>query len=64
MFYSVVLFAHEWPVIALGIVGAVAAFRRPTLLRLFLVWAFVVSLVIYWWAAESSPGWCCTRCCR
>jgi uncharacterized protein (TIGR03663 family) len=53
VFYSVVLFGHEWPVIVLGIVGAVAAFRRPTLLRLFLVWAFVVSLVVYSWAGEK-----------
>ena len=36
-----------------AIVGAVAAFRRPTLLRLFLVWAFVVSLIVYSWAGEK-----------
>ena len=30
-----------------------SAFRRPTLLRLFLVWAFVVSLVVYSWAGEK-----------
>ena len=53
VFYSVVLFGHEWPVIALGIVGAVVAFRRPTLLRLFLVWAFVLSLIVYSWAGEK-----------
>jgi uncharacterized protein (TIGR03663 family) len=53
VFYSVVLFAHEWPVIALGIVGAVVAFRRPTLLRLFLVWAFALSLIVYSWAGEK-----------
>ena len=33
--------------------GAVAAFRRPTLLRLFLVWAFVLSLIVYSWAGEK-----------
>ena len=54
VFYSVVLFGHEWPMIALGIVGAVVAFRRPTLLRLFLVWAFVVSLLVYNAAAQST----------
>ena len=53
VFYSVVLFAHEWPVLVLGAVGAVVAFRRPTLLRLFLVWAFVLSLVVYSWAGEK-----------
>jgi len=52
-FYVVVLFAHEWPVLALGAVGAVAAFRRPSLLRLFLVWAFVLSLAVYSWAGEK-----------
>ena len=53
VFYSVVLFAHEWPVLLLGVVGAVLAFRRPTLLRLFLVWAFVLSLIVYSWAGEK-----------
>jgi uncharacterized protein (TIGR03663 family) len=53
VFYSVVLFAHEWPVLVLGVVGAVMAFRRPTLLRLFLVWAFVLSLIVYSWAGEK-----------
>ena len=52
-FYSVVLFAHEWPVLLLGAVGAFMAFRRPTLLRLFLVWAFVLSLAVYSWAGEK-----------
>ncbi len=52
-FYSVLLFADEWPVLLLGAVGAVMAFRRPTLLRLFLVWAFVLSLAVYSWAGEK-----------
>jgi uncharacterized protein (TIGR03663 family) len=52
-FYSVVLFAHEWPMLLLGAVGAFATFRRPTLLRLFLVWAFVLSLAVYSWAGEK-----------
>jgi uncharacterized protein (TIGR03663 family) len=52
-FYAVLLFADEWPVLLLGAVGAVLAFRRPTLLRLFLVWGFVVSLVVYSWAGEK-----------
>ena len=47
------LFAHEWPVLLLGAIGAVAAFRRPTLLRVFLVWAFVLSLAVYSWAGEK-----------
>jgi uncharacterized protein (TIGR03663 family) len=52
-FYVVLLFADEWPVLAIGAVGTVVALRRPTLLRLFLVWAFVVSLIVYSWAGEK-----------
>jgi uncharacterized protein (TIGR03663 family) len=51
-FYSVVLFAAEWPALLLGGVGAVVALRRPTLLRLFLIWDFVLSLAVYSWANE------------
>jgi uncharacterized protein (TIGR03663 family) len=52
-FYLVVLFGEEWPALLLGGIGAVFALRRPTLLRVFLVWAFVVSLIIYSWAGEK-----------
>ncbi len=52
-FYGLLLFGVEWPVLVLGSVGAVVALRRPTLLRVFLVWAFVVSLVVYSWAGEK-----------
>ncbi len=52
-FYVVVLFAHEWPVLLLGGIGAVLAFRAPTLLRAFLVWDFALSLAIYCWAGEK-----------
>jgi uncharacterized protein (TIGR03663 family) len=52
-FYPVVLFAHEWPVLLLAALGAAATIRRPTLFRLFLAWAFVVSLVVYSWAGEQ-----------
>ena len=51
-FYLVVLFAEEWPVLLLGAVGAVAALRRPSLLKLFLIWDFLLSLAIYCWANE------------
>jgi predicted membrane-bound mannosyltransferase len=40
-------------VLLLGAIGAVAAFRRPTLLRVFLVWDFVLSLIVYSWAGEK-----------
>ena len=51
-FYLVVLFAEEWPALLLGAVGAVAALRRPTLLKLFLIWDFALSLAVYCWANE------------
>ena len=37
----------------LGAVGVAVAVRRPTLLRLFLVWGFLVSLAVYSWAGEK-----------
>ena len=51
-FYIVVLFAEEWPALLLGAVGVVATVRRPTLLRAFLIWDFVLSLAVYSWANE------------
>ena len=51
-FYLVVLFAEEWPALLLGAIGAAVALRRPTLLRAFLVWDFVLSLAVYSWANE------------
>jgi uncharacterized protein (TIGR03663 family) len=52
-FYLVVLFGVEWPVLLLGAIGAVVSLWRPTLLRLFLIWGFVLSLMIYSWAGEK-----------
>jgi uncharacterized protein (TIGR03663 family) len=52
-FYLVVLFGVEWPMLVLGAVGAVVSLWRPTLLRLFLIWGFVLSLIIYSWAGEK-----------
>jgi uncharacterized protein (TIGR03663 family) len=51
-FYIVVLFAEEWPALLLGLVGAVATVRRPSLLKLFLIWDFLLSLAVYSWANE------------
>jgi uncharacterized protein (TIGR03663 family) len=51
-FYSVVLLAEEWPALLLGLVGAIATLRRPTLLRAFLIWDFVLSLALYSYASE------------
>jgi uncharacterized protein (TIGR03663 family) len=52
-FYVVVLFAEEWPVLLLGAIGTVVAFRQPTVLRAFLVWDFALSLAVYSWAGEK-----------
>jgi uncharacterized protein (TIGR03663 family) len=51
-FYAVVLVAVEWPVVLLGLAGAIATLRRPSVLRAFLVWDFVLSLVVYSLANE------------
>jgi uncharacterized protein (TIGR03663 family) len=53
VFYAVVLGGVEWPVLLLGVIGAVSAIRRPTLLRVFLIWAFLLSLAVYSWAGEK-----------
>jgi uncharacterized protein (TIGR03663 family) len=52
-FYIFVLFGEEWPALLLGAVGAVVALRRPTPLRIFLIWAFLLSLAVYSWASEK-----------
>jgi uncharacterized protein (TIGR03663 family) len=52
-FYVVLLLGVEWPALLLGAIGSVVALRRPTLLRVFLVWAFVLSLAVYSWAGEK-----------
>jgi uncharacterized protein (TIGR03663 family) len=51
-FYVVVLFAEEWPALLLGAVGVAAAITRPSLLKAFLIWDFLLSLAIYSWANE------------
>jgi uncharacterized protein (TIGR03663 family) len=51
-FYTVLLFGEEWPALLLGLVGAIATVRRPTLFRVFLIWDFVLSLALYSYASE------------
>jgi uncharacterized protein (TIGR03663 family) len=53
LFYVVVLAGEEWPALLLGAVGVAATIRRPTLLRVFLIWAFLCSLAVYSWAGEK-----------
>jgi uncharacterized protein (TIGR03663 family) len=52
-FYALVLVGEEWPALLLGAIGVLATVHRPTLLRLFLMWGFVVSLIVYSWAGEK-----------
>ncbi len=54
-YYLAALPAYELPVVVLAVVGIVASFRRPTLLRLFLVWDAALSLAAYSWAGERMP---------
>ena len=54
-YYLVLLPLYELPIVVLGIVGVAVALRRRTLLRLFLVYDFVLSLVVYSWAGERMP---------
>lgn len=54
-YYFVLLIAYELPAVVLAAVGVVRAVRRPSLLRLFLVWAVLVSLGAYIWAGEKMP---------
>jgi uncharacterized protein (TIGR03663 family) len=53
VFYGVVLAGVEWPALLLGAIGAAVAIKRPTLLRVFLIWAFLLSLLVYSWAGEK-----------
>jgi uncharacterized protein (TIGR03663 family) len=55
-FYYLVLFGgYEWPALLFGAVGVWAVVRKPTLFRVFLVWMFVGSVVVYSWASERMP---------
>jgi uncharacterized protein (TIGR03663 family) len=52
-FYVFLLLGVEWPVVALGAVGAWAVLRAPTVGRGLLVWMFALSLLVYSWASEK-----------
>jgi uncharacterized protein (TIGR03663 family) len=54
-YYLVLLVAYSWPELILGAIGAVAVLRRPTLIGIFLIWAFGLSLAVYSWAGEKMP---------
>jgi len=52
-FYLVVLFGEEWPALLLGLIGAVALWRKRSLIGMFLIWDFLLSLAVYSWASEK-----------
>jgi uncharacterized protein (TIGR03663 family) len=54
-YYFVLLPAYELPALVLGVVGAVVALRRRSLLGLYLVWAAVLNLGLYAWTSEKMP---------
>ena len=54
-YYLLLLTGYEWPLAALGVIGAVAALRRPALITTFAVVWFVASLLFYSWARERFP---------
>jgi uncharacterized protein (TIGR03663 family) len=53
VFYTVLLYLVEWPVILLGVIGAITLWRKYSLFAAFLVWDFFLSLAVYSWAGEK-----------
>jgi uncharacterized protein (TIGR03663 family) len=54
-YYLFLLPAYELPIVALGLLGTAVSLCRPTLFRLFLVYDFALTLIVYSWAAERMP---------
>jgi uncharacterized protein (TIGR03663 family) len=54
-FYLTLIPAYELAIAALALVGVAESFRRPTLLRAFLVWQAVLGLAVFSWAGERMP---------
>ena len=54
-YYLIVIPAYEWPIVLLGLGGAVVALRRRTITDLFLVWTFAATFAAFSWASERMP---------
>ena len=54
-YYALLLPLYEQLAIVFGLAGAVYSLFRPTRFRMFLVWWFLVSMVLYSWAGEKMP---------
>jgi uncharacterized protein (TIGR03663 family) len=50
--YPSIILGEEWPAVLLAAVGVFFTVRRPTLLRLFLIWMFAATLAFYCWGSE------------
>jgi uncharacterized protein (TIGR03663 family) len=50
--YPTILLSNEWPVVLLAFTGLIATLRRPTTLRVFLVYFFVVVLGFHAYGSE------------
>ncbi len=54
-YYFLLIPLYEQLAVVFGLAGVVYSLFRPTRFRLFLVWWFLGSLVIYSWAGEKMP---------
>ncbi|MGO8949011.1 MAG: flippase activity-associated protein Agl23 [Ktedonobacterales bacterium] len=54
-YYLLLIPLYEQLAVVFGLIGVVYSLIRPTHFRLFLVWWFVLSLILYSWAGEKMP---------
>ena len=54
-YYFLLIPLYEQLAVVFGLAGVVYSLMRPNRFRLFLVWWFAISLVLYSWAGEKMP---------
>ena len=54
-YYALLIPLYEQLAVVFGLAGAVYSLFRPTRYRMFVVWWFAVSVVLYSWAGEKMP---------
>jgi predicted membrane-bound mannosyltransferase len=54
-YYLLLLPLYEQLAVVFGLAGAVYSLFRPNYFRMFLVWWFLISMVLYSWAGEKMP---------